>query len=751
MQDVMAFLEVSTFLNARHYVVLGGRQGPVHPHAWRLQAEVAIALERLGDEGVGIGYAEMEQMLRRVLAPFEGTLLNDVAPFDRFQPSTENMARVLFDLVAREAAAAGVHLVALSLWESPNKGVTLRRTPFADVAPLAAAASLVAASLVAAAPGAAAMPGLAAPAAASPGPAPPGALVRPLARFLALFLALVALVGLRLVLTGLPAAGVPFGRVAATAAGAAGWLGLVPLLGARAAAVASLAWALLPPAWNALASPDPAGVAAVAAAPWLLVLLTGGGAGRPAGVRLLLAAGAALAAAAAALAALLGTWPHVLDNPLLAPDAVPLPDAGWLLGPGWAGPAPAGWLPLVPLLGGGVALWRWRWLSPPARDLGLLALGGGVLGLWLAPAYLLPLAAAAGLAAATAAFRGGAAGGPGWRTALPALAVLAAGALPGPWWVTPPLTALPAGGPAGERLALLGAGPGERAVALLTAGAAAPLAPGDGQVVPGGRAALATLSRAWAEGRYAFLADRLLELGVTDLLAPAAAVAGEAGHALAAAGYGRQTPAGDWTWLSRDPDPRAALTTYPALAIGPGAPGWALVYPAVAAGASPDLEDYPLEELARHRTVILTGARWRQPGFAAARVQQLVAAGVQVLVDPTHPPSGPLSHGTDFPGAILATPGQADLPGLVPGAPPPRRLLPLHRLPAGPGETRLLVEVPAGVDEAAELVLPVGARPGLAADVDGLRVPRASRHGLVRLPAVPGAHIVRLVAARALW
>lgn len=894
MQNVLAFLEVSTFLNARHYVVLGGRQGPVHPHAWRLQAEVAIPLEMLGDDGVGIGYAEMEQMLRRALAPYEGTLLNEVSPFDRFQPSTENIARVLFDTIAQEAAAARGQLVALSLWESPSKGVTLRRaTPPADLRADDPGPQLlrVAPNLFATETG---LPPVAAAEATPAPPAPAETTSEPALAPLwtprlipvALALALVAALGLRTAVVEQipqwpPTTNDPIWWTVATALGAVGWLGLRPLLGAWGAALAGVAWSVLPLAWNALMGRDLAAATALAVAPWLLAvfrqaLLTGGSPVSSAALLLLIAGTAALnlpaaalyslillgwvlarrnqpgagallmTLAPAALAALLAAWPTLVDDPLFAPNSTPLLTANWLLGPGRSGPAPAGWVAAVPLAGAAMAAVRWRRLSPWTRDVAVLALTGGLLalpplsGIWWAgewlgrllfAGHLLPLAAAAGLIAATAALQDW---GPRWVVYLPALGLLLASGMQGPLLEAPRLAALPGPGPAGGRTALVGAGFPGGSVALAAADQPARLAPGDGKVVPGGRATLGAVSRAWDQGHYSYLTDRLLELGVTDILVPSVAAAGQLGQVGAAAGYTTRTRAGEWTWLSRTPGPAATLATYPAMAIGPGAGDWALVFPAMAVGESPDLADYTLGELTRYRTVILAGARWQSAGSAETLVRQLAGSNVNVLVDMTRMPGGLLSRRPEFlgvggtpvpaangsapvlvnggaevrveaalrtiptfyalrgvdqevlryrdlgPGAAAvgvrklpegpiwllgaplaayaadgkdpaATQVLAQLTGLTPGAPPARRLVSVRRLPGDDRVTQLLVDVPADVQAAEELVLPVGARPGLAAEVDGLKVPWASRHGLVRIPAVPGVHAVRLATVAPPW
>ncbi len=124
-------LRLTFFLNAKHQVPLAGSTGPAHRHSWRLDVVFEAAFHER--EAVpGVEFADVERVVRDVLRPYEGCFLNEMPPFDRVIPATENLARFLYGAIGRAVSGLGVRIVDVTLWETPTKGVTVR-------APLSAA------------------------------------------------------------------------------------------------------------------------------------------------------------------------------------------------------------------------------------------------------------------------------------------------------------------------------------------------------------------------------------------------------------------------------------------------------------------------------------------------------------------------------------------------------------------------------------------------------------------------------------
>ncbi|MGE5381483.1 MAG: 6-pyruvoyl-tetrahydropterin synthase-related protein [Methylocystaceae bacterium] len=120
-------LRLMGFLNASHYAVFNGKRGQTHSHSWQLQFEVEVPVNGKGL----VRFEDLEKLINSVLKPYQRTVLNDMEPFDRFQPFTENIAAHFFNLLADLLADRGSHLTKLVAWENPTKGVEVtQRIPY---------------------------------------------------------------------------------------------------------------------------------------------------------------------------------------------------------------------------------------------------------------------------------------------------------------------------------------------------------------------------------------------------------------------------------------------------------------------------------------------------------------------------------------------------------------------------------------------------------------------------------------------
>ena len=73
------------YLNARHYIIIGGNKGDVHPHTWEFTLHI-----RFG-RGAFTEFNTFEKGINDYLAPFQNTTLNEMPPFDTILPTLESM------------------------------------------------------------------------------------------------------------------------------------------------------------------------------------------------------------------------------------------------------------------------------------------------------------------------------------------------------------------------------------------------------------------------------------------------------------------------------------------------------------------------------------------------------------------------------------------------------------------------------------------------------------------------------------
>jgi 6-pyruvoyltetrahydropterin/6-carboxytetrahydropterin synthase len=112
--------EFSAAHNLRAYQ---GKCEHLHGHNWRV--DLRLAGDAVGEDGLLLDFRDAKDILRDVLDRFDHAYLNEVPPFDRLNPSSENLARVIAEGVA-ERLPAHVRVAAVTAWESDRCGATWR-------------------------------------------------------------------------------------------------------------------------------------------------------------------------------------------------------------------------------------------------------------------------------------------------------------------------------------------------------------------------------------------------------------------------------------------------------------------------------------------------------------------------------------------------------------------------------------------------------------------------------------------------
>lgn len=115
-------ISVEQHFDAAHF--LRGYQGKCEAlHGHRFRVVVKIKSSGVNDIGIAYDFAELKQHLRDILAKFDHTCLNDVPPFDKINPSSENIASIIYTELHPKLVGAPVSLSSVEVWESPQTGV----------------------------------------------------------------------------------------------------------------------------------------------------------------------------------------------------------------------------------------------------------------------------------------------------------------------------------------------------------------------------------------------------------------------------------------------------------------------------------------------------------------------------------------------------------------------------------------------------------------------------------------------------
>ena len=102
-----------------------GKCENLHGHNWRV--DVVVASDTLDDTGMAIDFKILKGLIEEILDDYDHRYLNDVSPFDRINPTTENMARHLFERLGSRLPDP-VRMESVTCWESERCGATYRET-----------------------------------------------------------------------------------------------------------------------------------------------------------------------------------------------------------------------------------------------------------------------------------------------------------------------------------------------------------------------------------------------------------------------------------------------------------------------------------------------------------------------------------------------------------------------------------------------------------------------------------------------
>ncbi len=116
-------ISVEQHFDAAHFLRgYGGKCEALHGHRFRVA--VRVTASRLDDTGLAYDFSLLKEKLGKVLADYDHACLNDVAPFDEINPSSENIAETVFRRMAAALAEAPVALASVEVWESPESSAT---------------------------------------------------------------------------------------------------------------------------------------------------------------------------------------------------------------------------------------------------------------------------------------------------------------------------------------------------------------------------------------------------------------------------------------------------------------------------------------------------------------------------------------------------------------------------------------------------------------------------------------------------
>ena len=119
----MYLVSVQQHFDAAHY--LRDYQGKCEAlHGHRFQVVAKIAASQVNDICLAYDFTLLKRHLGGIVDRFDHACLNDMAPFDKINPSSENIASTIYHELDPRLTEDPVSLSFVEVWESSDSWVT---------------------------------------------------------------------------------------------------------------------------------------------------------------------------------------------------------------------------------------------------------------------------------------------------------------------------------------------------------------------------------------------------------------------------------------------------------------------------------------------------------------------------------------------------------------------------------------------------------------------------------------------------
>jgi len=115
MYEISVRASFSSAHNLRSYK---GKCERLHGHNW--QVEVYLRGENLDEEGMLMDFKKLKMLLKQVLEELDHRYINEIPPFDKLNPTSENIAKYIYDKLSAKVDKEGVKLYRVDVWETES-------------------------------------------------------------------------------------------------------------------------------------------------------------------------------------------------------------------------------------------------------------------------------------------------------------------------------------------------------------------------------------------------------------------------------------------------------------------------------------------------------------------------------------------------------------------------------------------------------------------------------------------------------
>jgi 6-pyruvoyltetrahydropterin/6-carboxytetrahydropterin synthase len=95
-------------------------------HGHRYIVRVRLQGQKLNEIGLAYDFTDVKRHLGGILSGYDHACLNDIKPFDKINPSAENIAAEVYRQLKANMEKEDIDISAVEIWENPQQGIIYR-------------------------------------------------------------------------------------------------------------------------------------------------------------------------------------------------------------------------------------------------------------------------------------------------------------------------------------------------------------------------------------------------------------------------------------------------------------------------------------------------------------------------------------------------------------------------------------------------------------------------------------------------
>ncbi|MBT9131925.1 MAG: 6-carboxy-5,6,7,8-tetrahydropterin synthase [Syntrophomonadaceae bacterium] len=117
-------ITVEDFFSAAHKLRdYEGECERLHGHNWKV--EVSLTSQKLNKQEIVIDFRELKRLIKDILGELDHQYLNDLPYFKKDNPTTENIAGLIYKKLQQRIEEGGIEIKKVRVWESDNASISI--------------------------------------------------------------------------------------------------------------------------------------------------------------------------------------------------------------------------------------------------------------------------------------------------------------------------------------------------------------------------------------------------------------------------------------------------------------------------------------------------------------------------------------------------------------------------------------------------------------------------------------------------